>query len=172
MGGAWEVHGAARRCMALLGGACAAPFAFRRHIVPYPCPCPLVVNVKRWLGMSLYSMPGSTSVRDLRFVGKGACAAALERAGMGTVADVRAVVLTTSARKSVMFVPERGSIATLTTGSRRSPGPGRVHPVWWPCGGPPCSQSVARNGGSQKHPEGRSHTPFWSAEASTSLPIH
>lgn len=33
----------------------------------------------------MYNMPGSPSVRDLRFVGKGACAAALERAGMGTI---------------------------------------------------------------------------------------
>ncbi len=32
-------------------------------------------------------------MRDLQFVGKGACAAALEGAGMGTVAEVRAVDL-------------------------------------------------------------------------------
>jgi hypothetical protein len=43
--------------------------------------------------MPLYNMPGSASVRDLQFVGRGACAAVLEHAGMGTVANVRAADL-------------------------------------------------------------------------------
>lgn len=43
--------------------------------------------------MPMYNMAGSTAVRDLMFVGKGACAEAMERAGMSTVADVRAANL-------------------------------------------------------------------------------
>jgi putative methionine-R-sulfoxide reductase with GAF domain len=41
----------------------------------------------------MYDMAGSTAVKDLLFVGKGACAEAMERAGMFTVADVRAANL-------------------------------------------------------------------------------
>ena len=54
--------------------------------------CPFF-RYKEVVSMPFDNMPGSASVRDLQFVGKGACAAVLERAGMATVADVRAVEL-------------------------------------------------------------------------------